>query len=46
VATGTPEEIARVDASHTGRYLRDLLPDVDLTGPRSDRRRPAAADDD
>ena len=35
VATGTPEEVARVDASHTGRYLRDSLPEVDLPGPRS-----------
>ncbi len=25
VATGTPEDVARVDASHTGRYLRGLL---------------------
>ena len=25
VAEGTPEEVAKVDASHTGRYLRDLL---------------------
>lgn len=25
VATGTPEEIARVEASHTGHYLRPLL---------------------
>jgi len=47
VATGTPEEIAQLDDSHTGRYLRDLLPDVDLSGPRSDRRKPAkAASDD
>ncbi|MBB6647041.1 excinuclease ABC subunit UvrA [Halobellus ruber] len=46
VATGTPEEVARVETSHTGRYLRDLLPDVDLEGPRSDRRAPAIADDD
>jgi excinuclease ABC subunit A len=47
VATGTPEDVARLDDSHTGRYLRDLLPDVDLTGPRSDRRKPAkAASDD
>ncbi|MFB6164561.1 MAG: ATP-binding cassette domain-containing protein, partial [Haloarculaceae archaeon] len=37
VATGTPEEIARDEASYTGRYLRDLLPAVDLEGPRSDR---------
>ncbi|GGJ05243.1 ABC-ATPase UvrA [Halobellus salinus] len=46
VATGTPEAVARTDDSHTGRYLRDLLPDVDLEGPRSDRRMPALADDD
>ena len=37
VATGTPEAVARVEDSHTGRYLRDLLPDVDLEGPRADR---------
>jgi excinuclease ABC subunit A len=46
VATGTPEAVAEVDASHTGRYLRDLLPGVDLEGPRGGRsRRPAAGDD-
>jgi excinuclease ABC subunit A len=28
VATGTPEEVARVEVSHTGRFLRDLLPEV------------------
>ncbi|MFB6310659.1 MAG: excinuclease ABC subunit UvrA [Salinirussus sp.] len=37
VATGTPEAVARNDESHTGRYLRDLLPGVDLEGPRTDR---------
>jgi excinuclease ABC subunit A len=37
VATGTPEAVARTEASHTGRYLRDLLPDVDLEGPPADR---------
>ncbi|MFB6156928.1 MAG: excinuclease ABC subunit UvrA, partial [Haloferacaceae archaeon] len=37
VATGTPEALARVEDSHTGRYLRDLLPDVDRAGPRSER---------
>jgi excinuclease ABC subunit A len=26
VATGTPEEVARVDASHTGVWLRTVLP--------------------
>jgi excinuclease ABC subunit A len=25
VATGTPEAVALVEASHTGRYLRDML---------------------
>ena len=28
VALGTPEEVARVEASYTGRFLRDLLPEV------------------
>ncbi|MFB6303133.1 MAG: excinuclease ABC subunit UvrA [Haloferacaceae archaeon] len=37
VATGPPEDLARTEGSHTGRYLRDLLPDVDLTGPRAER---------
>ncbi len=46
VATATPEAVAEVDASHTGRYLRDLLPGIDLEGPRSDRTSAAAADDD
>ena len=46
VARGTPDAVAREDASHTGRYLRDLLPDVDLEGPRDDRRKPATAADD
>jgi excinuclease ABC subunit A len=52
VATGTPEEVARMDDSYTGRYLRDKLPKVDLEGPRSDREKreereaQAVADDD
>jgi len=46
VATGTPEAVARVDESHTGRYLRDLLPEIDLEGPRADRERVAPAADD
>ncbi|SFR34909.1 excinuclease ABC subunit UvrA [Halogeometricum limi] len=46
VATGTPEEVARTEESHTGRYLRDLLPKVDEEGPRSDRRKPAKAPSD
>ncbi len=31
VATGTPEEVAAVKASYTGRFLADLLP---KTAPR------------
>jgi excinuclease ABC subunit A len=46
VATGTPEAVARTEDSHTGRYLRDLLPDVDIEGPRADRTTPADAEDD
>ncbi|MFB6235901.1 MAG: excinuclease ABC subunit UvrA [Halopenitus sp.] len=46
VASGTPETVAQTDESHTGRYLRDLLPAVDREGPRSDRRKPAQAADD
>jgi len=42
VANGTPEDVARNDDSHTGRYLRDLLPGIDMEGPRSDREYPDA----
>ncbi|RRJ30324.1 excinuclease ABC subunit UvrA [Halocatena pleomorpha] len=45
VATGTPETVARTDDSHTGRYLRDLLPDVELDGPRTETVRAAVSDD-
>ncbi|MFB6192503.1 MAG: excinuclease ABC subunit UvrA, partial [Haloarculaceae archaeon] len=41
VAEGTPEEVARTEGSYTGEYLRDLLPAIDLDGPRSDRSPPA-----
>jgi excinuclease ABC subunit A len=56
VAEGSPEAVARTGGSYTGAYLRDLLPAVELEGPRSDREagesdddlgdlRPAAGDD-
>ncbi|PSP47256.1 excinuclease ABC subunit UvrA [Halobacteriales archaeon QH_7_69_31] len=45
VAADTPEAVAQVDASHTGRYLRDLLPAVDLDGPRGRGGRAAVGDD-
>jgi excinuclease ABC subunit A len=44
VAADTPEALTGIEESHTGRYLRDLLPGVELEGPRADRR--AAAGDD
>ena len=28
LAVGTPEDVARVDASHTGHFLRRVLPGV------------------
>jgi len=46
VATGTPEAVARLEDSHTGQYLRDLLPDVDLEGPRGERVEPVTASTD
>jgi excinuclease ABC subunit A len=32
IATGTPEEVASVDESHTGRFLRGLMPEVVAAG--------------
>lgn len=40
VATGTPEDIVKVAAGHTGRYLKPLLKQAD--GSKSKRRRRAA----
>jgi excinuclease ABC subunit A len=43
VATGTPEEVAAVEASHTGRFLAELLePAKPKRAPRK-RREPVAA---
>jgi excinuclease ABC subunit A len=44
VATGTPEEVASIDASYTGQFLRDLLEPA--PAPRRTRgrsREPVAA---
>ena len=42
VAMGRPEDVARVEASHTGRWLRGVLDQPALaTIARSDSRRPA-----
>jgi excinuclease ABC subunit A len=45
VAAGTPEDIAGIEASHTGRFLRPALAHrLDRPRPaRSSKRRPAAA---
>jgi excinuclease ABC subunit A len=39
VAAGTPEDVAKVKESYTGRYLKDLL------GRRNSARRTGAAQD-
>ena len=46
VASGTPEDVARNEESYTGQYLRDLLPAVELEGPRADREPAAPTADD
>jgi excinuclease ABC subunit A len=38
VAAGTPEQVARVPASHTGRYLRQALDAAKAVTPASSRR--------
>jgi excinuclease ABC subunit A len=45
VATGTPEEVAAVEASHTGRFLAELLEPAKPAKRRSPRKRrePVAA---
>jgi excinuclease ABC subunit A len=42
VATGTPEEITRVDASYTGQALKSVLPEVAPATPRR-REKPVVA---
>ncbi len=39
VAAGTPEDVARVDASHTGRYLRGMLEPPATSDTRNSTRR-------
>jgi excinuclease ABC subunit A len=34
IATGTPEQVARVEASHTGFFLREIL-DLDAAGAKA-----------
>ncbi|HET7177452.1 MAG TPA: hypothetical protein VFI63_02060, partial [Solirubrobacterales bacterium] len=43
VATGTPEEVAAVEASYTGRFLAGLLEPARPARPRRKRREPVAA---
>ncbi len=42
VVAGTPEEVARTPASHTGRYLRQVLSSRKHSTARARRREPAA----
>ncbi|MDH6117197.1 excinuclease ABC subunit A [Kitasatospora sp. GAS204A] len=47
IAEGTPEQVAAVTASHTGKFLRDILGDrvtdeAPVPAPRSPRKRAAA----
>jgi excinuclease ABC subunit A len=41
LATGTPEQVAEVESSHTGRYLRQVLERG--RGSRAGRTVPASA---
>ena len=43
IASGTPEEVARVPESYTGHYLRPALRLADSRPPAPRRRREAAA---
>ena len=42
IATGTPESVAQNEASHTGRFLKPLLPAVSAPKPRQRRSKKAA----
>ncbi len=43
VATGTPEDVAAVDSSHTGRFLAGLLEPTKPRRAARGRREPVAA---
>jgi excinuclease ABC subunit A len=42
IATGTPESVAQNEASHTGRFLKPLLPALSAPKPRQRRSKKAA----
>ena len=42
IATGTPESVAQNEASHTGRFLKPLLPALRAPKPRQRRSKKAA----
>ena len=42
IATGTPEAVAQNEASHTGRFLKPLLPALSAPNPRQRRSKKAA----
>jgi excinuclease ABC subunit A len=41
IATGTPEQVAKVQASHTGGFLAEVLPAPDAKAPKPAARRAA-----
>ncbi|MDC5695850.1 excinuclease ABC subunit UvrA [Intrasporangium calvum] len=43
IAEGTPEDVAQVEASHTGRFLRPILERTARTPSRASGRKPAAS---
>jgi len=43
IACGTPEEVAQVEASHTGRFLRKVLPDWERAAAKGTAAVPAVA---
>ena len=43
MATGTPEQVAAVDGSHTGAFLRRLVEPAEPPKPKRRRRKIAAA---
>jgi excinuclease ABC subunit A len=42
VAEGTPEDVAGVEASHTGRFLQQVLADRPAVPVRAKRKKAAA----
>jgi excinuclease ABC subunit A len=44
VAAGTPEEVVKADASHTAKYLADVLSRASEAKPAAKKKRAATTD--